>query len=55
MAALSLDMKDASKSIKSEMYWRNWKFKVLMVVLVIVLIYVVLAMFCGGFTLSGCF
>ena len=55
MASLSLDMRDASKTIKNEMFWKNWKFKVLIIILAFVLVYFVMAAFCGGLSLSGCF
>lgn len=55
MSSLSLDMRDASKTIKNEMFWKNWKFKIGLIVLAFVLVYFVMAAFCGGLSLSGCF
>ena len=55
MSALSLDMREASKTIKNEMFWKNWKFKMLIIVLAFVLVYFILAIFCGGLALKGCF
>lgn len=55
MSSLSLDMKSTSRTIKNEMLWRNWKFTLLIILVVIAVIYLILVIACGGFSLSGCF
>jgi hypothetical protein len=37
------------------MIWRNWKFRILIAVVILVVIYFVMVIVCGGFSLSGCF
>jgi vesicle-associated membrane protein 7 len=55
MASLSLDLSSSAKTVKHEMIWRNWKATLLIVLAVILAVYILMVIFCGGFTLSGCF
>ena len=55
MSALSLDMRNTAKTVKQEMFWRNWKMKIMIGLCVILTIYIIMVIVCGGFTLSGCF
>lgn len=55
MSALSLDMRSSTKSIKNEMTWQNWKMRIIIGLIIIGVAYFVMAIVCGGVTLSGCF
>ena len=55
MASLSLEMKNSSKTIRNQMAWKNWKMKILIALVIMGVIYFILVLSCGGFTLSGCF
>lgn len=54
MSSLSLDLSASAKVIKREMVCRNWKWRILTVLVVLIVIYFVLVIACGGFSLSGC-
>lgn len=55
MASLSLEMKNSSRTIRNDMVWKNWKMRILIALVVMGLVYFLLVLTCGGFTLSGCF
>jgi hypothetical protein len=48
-------MKETSRTIKHEMICRNWKYRILLALVIVLGLYFVLVIFCGGFSLSGCF
>lgn len=55
MASLSLDMNNSTKTIKRAMTWENWKMRIIVGLVVLLVVYIVMIMICGGVTLSGCF
>lgn len=55
MSALSLDMVGSTRTIKRAMIWENWKMRICIFFTVLLVIYFIMIMVCGGVTLSGCF
>ena len=55
MVALSLDFKDNAKTLKRNMMWKNYKLYIIIGIVLILVVYFAMVIFCGGFTLSGCF
>lgn len=55
MSALSFDMVSSTRTIKHAMTWENWKMRILLFFVVLLVIYFIMILICGGFTLSGCF
>jgi hypothetical protein len=55
MAALSLDFKSSARTVRNQMAFENWKWKIILGLIILVAIYLLMVIICGGFTLSGCF
>jgi hypothetical protein len=55
MSALSIDMVGTTRTIKHHMMWENWKMRIAIFFAVLFVAYIVMAIVCGGLTLSGCF
>lgn len=55
MSALSLDMVSSTRTIKHAMTWENWKMRICIFGVVLLVVYFIMIMVCGGVTLSGCF
>lgn len=55
MSALSLDLSSTARVVRNEMICRNWKWRILLIVGGILVVYFIMVIVCGNFNLSNCF